>query len=409
MKKSIRMSCLVGVLTAFVITGNIFAEAQSEPSNVNVTTDSFAANYPTDSSAVSNPIDSSAAIDTTGISAAANPTDSSATANPTNGTAAVNPADSSAASGSTDSSATINPSDGSAATNPTNSPAAVNPTDSFVAANPQGVFTALKLGDSGDQVKEVQELLCKNIYTKAEANGTFDELTEQAVKDFQELTGLAITGIVDQTTYDKLKEERFPVTYTLTANLWVRDQPSITGNQIGTLDVLQQVEVYGFENTWAKINYNNSTAYISGFYVKPGVITEGSTTTYTLLRNLWVRDSPNGNVINTGTIIGTRDAYQQVEVYGFENGWARIQFPYYPAYVYAAYLQEGVVAPPPVYIYTEPVYEDSGQIVYWVPNGEVYHLFDYCPTLARSSDIYYGTIAESRKSRVCEKCWEMAH
>ena len=42
--------------------------------------------------------------------------------------------------------------------------------------------------------------------------------------------------------------------------------------------------------------------------------------------------------------------------------------------------------------------------VYWVENGEVYHSKSSCRTLARSINIYSGTIAQSGKSRGCRVC-----
>lgn len=42
--------------------------------------------------------------------------------------------------------------------------------------------------------------------------------------------------------------------------------------------------------------------------------------------------------------------------------------------------------------------------VFWVAGGEVYHSTSSCPTLARSTKIYSGTIAESGKSRACKVC-----
>ena len=46
----------------------------------------------------------------------------------------------------------------------------------------------------------------------------------------------------------------------------------------------------------------------------------------------------------------------------------------------------------------------GGGIVYWVPNGYVYHLTRNCPTLSRSRTIYSGTRAQSGKSRCCKVC-----
>lgn len=50
------------------------------------------------------------------------------------------------------------------------------------------------------------------------------------------------------------------------------------------------------------------------------------------------------------------------------------------------------------------VNEKAEQSVYWVPTGKVYHLKRDCSTLSRSTVIRSGTIAESKKSRVCKVC-----
>ena len=42
--------------------------------------------------------------------------------------------------------------------------------------------------------------------------------------------------------------------------------------------------------------------------------------------------------------------------------------------------------------------------VYWVDNGEVYHLTKDCVSLKRSTGIHSGTIAQSGKPRVCSNC-----
>ncbi|WP_420840396.1 CAP domain-containing protein [Adlercreutzia agrestimuris] len=43
-------------------------------------------------------------------------------------------------------------------------------------------------------------------------------------------------------------------------------------------------------------------------------------------------------------------------------------------------------------------------IVYWTPNGSVYHNSKGCPALSRSKVIQSGTIAQSGKSRACKDC-----
>ncbi|MCL1858309.1 MAG: hypothetical protein FWF92_03660 [Oscillospiraceae bacterium] len=60
------------------------------------------------------------------------------------------------------------------------------------------------------------------------------------------------------------------------------------------------------------------------------------------------------------------------------------------------YPTEATTAPPKIV---------TQEIVYWVPNGEVYHSTNRCNTLSRSRDIRSGTIAESGKSRKCSRCY----
>lgn len=42
--------------------------------------------------------------------------------------------------------------------------------------------------------------------------------------------------------------------------------------------------------------------------------------------------------------------------------------------------------------------------VYWTPSGSVYHASVNCPTLSRSKTILSGSVAESGKSRSCQRC-----
>lgn len=92
---------------------------------------------------------------------------------------------------------------------------------------------------------------------------------------------------------------------------------------------------------------------------------------------------------------------------------------------------EPVTAPPetvaetePVTSRPEPVFEaspvtsapetlpprstnDTTDTVYWVANGEVWHLTESCPSLSRSKNIKSGSISEAMaagKARVCKRC-----
>lgn len=47
---------------------------------------------------------------------------------------------------------------------------------------------------------------------------------------------------------------------------------------------------------------------------------------------------------------------------------------------------------------------NSSAVVYWTPNGKSYHTTKNCPTLSRSKTILSGTINESGKNDLCDRC-----
>ena len=71
-----------------------------------------------------------------------------------------------------------------------------------------GVGKNLKKGSTGDDVKKIQTALDKLGFSlgKFGVDGKFGKITQQAVKDFQKLKGLKVTGIVDDATLKALKE-----------------------------------------------------------------------------------------------------------------------------------------------------------------------------------------------------------
>lgn len=64
----------------------------------------------------------------------------------------------------------------------------------------------LSEGDSGDAVRELQQLLTKSGDYNGDIDGDFDALTGSAVRSFQQKTGLEVTGIVDDQTWSSLRE-----------------------------------------------------------------------------------------------------------------------------------------------------------------------------------------------------------
>jgi peptidoglycan hydrolase-like protein with peptidoglycan-binding domain len=65
----------------------------------------------------------------------------------------------------------------------------------------------LKVGATGDEVKEIQEILASDsTIFGVKPTGYFGPLTEEAIKKFQERYGLPVTGIVDEATREVMKE-----------------------------------------------------------------------------------------------------------------------------------------------------------------------------------------------------------
>ena len=64
--------------------------------------------------------------------------------------------------------------------------------------------TIWKRGDTGDEVRQIQERLKELGYLEADPTGIFDEATEDAVRYFQQWNDLLDTGMVDQITWKVL-------------------------------------------------------------------------------------------------------------------------------------------------------------------------------------------------------------
>ncbi len=68
---------------------------------------------------------------------------------------------------------------------------------------PMGAYADLKRGDSGEDVYNLQQLLCDTGFLFDEPDGQFGYLTEDAVKAYQRYALLEVTGIADeQTVYE---------------------------------------------------------------------------------------------------------------------------------------------------------------------------------------------------------------
>lgn len=70
-----------------------------------------------------------------------------------------------------------------------------------------GKFTTLRLGDSGEDVMEMKDVLLQLGYKPSTGNDKFDARTEQAVREFQERNGLAVDGVAGSDTLEALYSE----------------------------------------------------------------------------------------------------------------------------------------------------------------------------------------------------------
>jgi len=87
----------------------------------------------------------------------------------------------------------------------------------------------IKLGDSGDQVVQVQRRLQELGYFKSKATGYYGYLTEDAVKHFQQNNGLTPDGVIGTKTQEAL-EQTYPETPQPTTQPVVRlgdDSPTV--------------------------------------------------------------------------------------------------------------------------------------------------------------------------------------
>lgn len=104
----------------------------------------------------------------------------------------------------------------------------------------------LRKGDSGDDVRELQESLNTLLYNAGEADGKFGSRTESALKDYQRDHGLKVDGICGPATWASIEEELSekpvpipPVPDPMVAQL-VAQAINETNNVLALLHTIQQ-------------------------------------------------------------------------------------------------------------------------------------------------------------------------
>lgn len=140
----------------------------------------------------------------------------------------------------------------------------LNDGDRYEGSVPEQV---LKLGDKGDDVAAMQEMLKLLGYDlgKWGADGDFGAKTEEAAKAFQTAAGLTADGIVDDETEQALKEavEAITVGYKVKKGSWnVRMGPGTEYDKLGTArggDKLPAVDT----ESWVPVIFEGEIGWIS--------------------------------------------------------------------------------------------------------------------------------------------------
>lgn len=131
---------------------------------------------------------------------------------------------------------------------------------SSTSGSSSGAATYMSVGDTGDNVKNLQKLLIQLGYNlgKGRADGIFGEATKQAVMDFQKKKNLVVDGLAGKITLDALYEttnaSNAKSKVTVTANLLnVRLGP---GTQYAIVDRLSKgaiCQLSEIQNGWGHI------------------------------------------------------------------------------------------------------------------------------------------------------------
>lgn len=134
----------------------------------------------------------------------------------------------------------------------------------------------LKRGDSGPEVKAMQERLLKwnhQCLPEYGADGDFGEETEDAVKAFQKEKGLPVTGVYDAATEKALIATTSGHVLITGGSVNVRSAPGTSSRDIGTVhkgDILiyQGVTEEADGRPWYLVVYDNANGWVSSKYAR---------------------------------------------------------------------------------------------------------------------------------------------
>ena len=149
------------------------------------------------------------------------------------------------------------------------------------APQPEKVYAlgerTLRNGMEGGDVKELQSLLIQFGYDLGAwgADGDFGDMTEMAVREFQQAEGLEVDGIVGKNTYAALMKpgndivpENPKLVRIEGGNCYIRSRANVSGTILGVARAGEKLAWLGetTANGWHKVRKGEIVGYVSGKY-----------------------------------------------------------------------------------------------------------------------------------------------
>lgn len=100
----------------------------------------------------------------------------------------------------------------------------------------------LKIGNKGSEVKTIQE------YLHLLPDGIYGSLTEEAVREFQKNNGLNVTGIVDDATFNKIKDSNLIKSKRIINEIIIHCSATVEGKDYTTEDIKKWHRARGFSD-----------------------------------------------------------------------------------------------------------------------------------------------------------------
>jgi len=149
-------------------------------------------------------------------------------------------------------------------------------------------------------------------------------------------TSMQVIAIADSTQISNSSYSSI-VTGIVTANvLNIRSNPNTSSSVIGKLNYNTKVSIIEISNGWYKVNYNNTTGWISGQYVNLYNNSTGQASTIGVV----TADALNvrSGASTSTSIIGSLNESAMVQIISTSNGWHKIKFNNTTGFVSAEYI-----------------------------------------------------------------------